>query len=128
VIATNEAEEAIEANKATETEILGAEDEANVITKAAEADEAHVIVELAEANESDKIDEAIALEKAVDALVKLGELCLTVVVLISVFSLTKYSVIFTEVEGDLGIINNQLGTVEIAESVKIWSKSCSLRD
>ncbi len=128
MIATNEAEEAIEANKATETEILGAEDEANVITKAAEADEAHVIVELAEANESDKIDEAIALEKAVDALVKLGELCLTVVVLISVFSLTKYSVIFTEVEGDLGIINNQLGTVEIAESVKIWSKSCSLRD
>jgi hypothetical protein len=42
------------------------------------------------------------LERAVDALVKLGELFLTVVVLILVFSLTKYSVIFTEVEGDIG--------------------------
>ena len=116
VIATNEAEDAIEANKATETEILGADDEANVIAKAAEANEAHVIVEV------------IALEKAVDALIKLGELCLTVVILILVFSLTKYSVTFTEVEGDFGKINNQLGTVEIAESVEIWSKSCSLRD
>ena len=128
LIATNEAEDAIEANKATETEILGADDEANVIAKAAEANEAHVIVEVAEAKKSNEIDEAIALEKAVDALVKLGELCLTVVVLISVFSLMKYSVIFTEVEGDFGKINNQLGTVEIAESVEIWSKLCSLRD
>ena len=128
MIATDEAEEAIEANKATKTEILGADDEANVIAKAAEANEAHVIVEVAEANKSNEIDEAIALEKAVDALIKLGELCLTVVILILVFSLTKYSVTFTEVEGDFGKINNQLGTVEIAESVEIWSKSCSLRD
>jgi hypothetical protein len=128
VIATDEAEEAIESNKATETEILGANNEANVIAKAAEADEAHVIDEVAEANKSNKIDKAIALEKAINALVKLGEPCLTVVVLILVFSLTEYSVIFTEVEGDFGKINNQLGTVEIAESVEIWSKSCSLRD
>ncbi len=130
MIATDEAEEAIEANKATETEILGADDKADVIAKAAEANEAHVIVELAEANKSNEIDEAIALEKAVDALIKLGELCLTIVIviLILVFSLTKYSVTFTEVEGDSGKINNQLGTVEIAESVEIWSKMCSLRD
>jgi hypothetical protein len=127
VVATNEADEVIVANEATE--ILGADDEANVIAKAAEANEAHVIVDEAEANKankSDKIDEAIALEKAVDALVKLGEIFLTIVVLILVFSLTKYSVIFTEVEGDFGKFFNQLGTVEIAVLVKIWSKSHSL--
>ena len=39
-----------------------------------------------------------------------------------VFSLTKYSVIFTEVEGDFETNNNQLRTVNVTGSVKIWSK------
>jgi hypothetical protein len=43
------------------------------------------------------------------------------------YSLTKYSAIFLEVEGYFGIRNNQLGTVEIAESEENWSKLCSLR-
>jgi hypothetical protein len=43
------------------------------------------------------------------------------------YSLTKYSAIFAEVEGYFGIHNNQLGTVEISKSKEIWSKLCSLR-
>ncbi len=44
------------------------------------------------------------------------------------YSLTKYSAIFAEVEGYFGIHNNQLGTVEIAESEEVWSKLFSLRN
>ena len=39
-----------------------------------------------------------------------------------VFSLTKYSVIFTEVEGDFETNNNQLRTVNVTGLVRIWSK------
>ncbi len=44
------------------------------------------------------------------------------------YSLTKYSAIFAEVEGYLGIHNNQLGTVEIAKSEEVWNKSFYLRN
>ncbi len=43
------------------------------------------------------------------------------------YSLTKYSAIFVEVEGYFGIHNNQLGTVEIAKLEEIWRKLCFLR-
>ncbi len=43
------------------------------------------------------------------------------------YSLTKYSAIFAEVEGYFEIHNNQLRTVEIAKSKEIWSQLCSLR-
>ncbi len=63
------------------------------------------------ADEADEADEAKAKEadKANKAGNKLGELLMAVVVLILAFSLTKYSVIFTEVEGDFAKdINIQL--------------------
>ena len=53
----------------------------------------------------DTANEAIVLDEAGN---KLGELLTAVGVLILVFSLTKYSVIFTEVEGDFAKFNNQL--------------------
>jgi hypothetical protein len=43
------------------------------------------------------------------------------------YSPTKFSAIFAEVEGCFGIHNNQLGTVQIAKWKEIWSKLCSLR-
>ena len=82
----------------------------------------------AEANEA--IDaEANEADEAIEDVEKVRSLLVDgiAIVLYLVFSLTKYSVIFTEVEGDFEKNNNQLGTVEIARSVKIWSKSCSLR-
>jgi hypothetical protein len=82
----------------------------------------------AEANEA--IDaEANEADEAIEDVEKVRSLLVDgiAIVLYLVFSLTKYSVIFTEVEGDFEKYNNQLGTVEIARSVKIWSKSCSLR-
>ena len=76
-----------------------------------------VIVEIVSANEAIAIDRAntdICRSLLIDGIA---------IILYLVFSLTKYSVIFTEVEGDFEKNNNQLGTVEIARSVKIWSKS-----
>ncbi len=63
------------------------------------------------ADEANEADEAKAEEadKANKAGNKLGRLLMAVVVLILVFSPTKYSVILTEVEGDFAKdINNQL--------------------
>ena len=81
-----------------------------------------VIVEIVSANKAIAIDRVIAVDRA-----NMNICRSLLIVLYLVFSLTKYSVIFTEVEGDFEKNNNQLGTVEIARSVKIWSKSCSLR-
>ncbi len=64
---------------------------------------ASVLADDVEAADVDKTDKADEVGN------KLGELLMAVVVLILVFSLTKYSVIFTEVEGDFAKnINNQL--------------------
>ncbi len=89
------------ANRAIEADA----DKADVTDKADEA---------FEADEADKTDEADAAKADKADLTneagnKLGELLMAVIVLILVFSLTKYSVIFTEVEGDFAKnINNQL--------------------
>ena len=84
-----------------------------------------VKAEAYEANdaEADEADEAIEDVEKVRSLLVVG----IAIVLYLVFSLTKYFVIFTEVEGDFEKNNSHLGTVKIASSVKIWSKSCSLR-
>ncbi len=104
--AVNEADDTKvdEANEADEAEAKEAivADEAVVVNKANNAS----VAEADEANEANKAGEADKANKAGN---KLGELLMAVVVLILVFSLTKYSVIFTEVEGDFAKdINNQL--------------------
>ncbi len=71
-----------------------------------------VIVEIVSANEAIAIDRVIAVDRA-----NMNICRSLLIVLYLVFSLTKYSVIFTEVEGDFEKNNNQLGTVEIARSV-----------
>ena len=75
-----------------------------------------VKAEAYEANdaEADEADEAIEDVEKVRSLLVDG----IAIVLYLVFSLTKYSVIFTEVEGDFEKNYNQLGTVEIARPVK----------
>ena len=85
-----------------------------------------VIVDVS-ANEAIAIDRAIAVDRGNTNICRSLLIDGIAIVLYLVFSLTKYSVIFTEVEGDFEKNNNQLGTVKIARSVKIWSKSCSLR-
>ena len=98
-----EADEADNANDAVEAvEAVEAKaDEANNAVEAVEADEVDKAVAT-----NDTANEAIVLDEAGN---KLGELLMAVGVLILVFSLTKYSVIFTEVEGDFAKdINNQL--------------------
>jgi hypothetical protein len=90
-------------------------------------DETIVIVEIVSANEAIVIDRAIAVNRANTNICRSLLIDGIAIVLYLVFSLTKYSVIFTEVEGDFEKNNNQLGTVKIARSVKIWSKSCSLK-
>ena len=117
---TQKVNEAIKANKVNKAIVVATDetDEAIVIAEVAEANEAHVIIEEAEANsanKSNKMDKAIVLEKAIDALVNLGELFLITVVLILIYSLTKYSVIFTEVEGDFGKITINL---ELSRSLR----------
>ena len=106
--------QAFEANDAKANEADAEADEANK-AKANEAD----YVEKADETEADDADNADEPMSGQGRRAK-GDFYLA-------FSLTKYSVIFTEVEGDFKKNNNQLGTVEIARLVKIWSKSCSLR-
>ena len=106
-----------QANKAVEAEVA----DANEADDADLVDEAIEIVEIVSANKDVAIDRAnteICRSLLIDGIA---------IVLYLVFSHTKYSIIFTEVEGDFEKNNNQLGTVEIARSVKILSKSCSLR-
>jgi hypothetical protein len=88
-------------------------------------DETIVIVEIVSANEAIAIDRAITVNRANTNICRSLLINGIAIVLYLVFSFTKYSVIFTEVEGDFEKNNNQLGTVEIARSVKIWIKSCS---
>ncbi len=90
-------------------------------------DETIVIVEIVSANEAIVIDRAIVVDRAHTDIGRSLLIDGIAIVLYLVFSLTKYSVIFPEVEGDFEKNSNQLGTVEIARSVKIWSKLCSLR-
>jgi hypothetical protein len=90
-------------------------------------DETIVIVEIVSANEAIAIDRAIAVNRANTNICRSLLIDGIAIVLYLVFSLMKYSVIFTELEGDFEKNNNQLGTVKIARSVKIWSKSCFLR-
>jgi hypothetical protein len=85
-----------------------------------------VIVDVS-ANEAIAIDRAIAVDRANTNICRSLLIDGIAIVLYLVFSLTKYSVIFTELEGDFEKNNNQLGTVKITRLVKIWSKSCSLR-
>ena len=141
-IISNEANEASLADKADDAVESDAANKADSAHKAADATKANdatankadvadnkpseaVEAETYKANnaEADEADEAINDIEKVRSLLVVG----IAIVLYLVFSLTKYSVIFTEVEGDFEKNNNQLGTVEIARSVKIWSKSCSLR-
>ena len=88
-------------------------------------DKTILIVEIVSANEAIAIDRAIAVDRGNTNICRSLLIDGIAIVLYLVFSLTKYSVIFTEVEGDFEKNNNQLGTVEIARSVKIWIKSCS---
>jgi hypothetical protein len=90
-------------------------------------DKTILIVEIVLANEAIAIDRAIAVDRGNTNICRSLLIDGIAIVLYLVFSLTKYSVIFTELEGDFEKNNNQLGAVEIARSVKIWSKSCSLR-
>ncbi len=111
------------ANKAVEAEVA----DANEADDADLVDEAIEIVEIDSANEDITIDRAIAVDRANTDICRSLLIDGIAIVLYLVSSLTKYSIIFTEVEGDFEKNNNQLGTVEITRSVKIWSKSCSLR-
>jgi hypothetical protein len=121
-ISVAEANEANEANKAGEAEAVD-EAEADLANDAADTVEAvgagaanrtnaSVVTNKVDASvlaydvKATNVDETDKADKVGN---KLGELLMAVVVLILVFSLTKYSVIFTEVEGDFAKnINNQL--------------------
>jgi len=61
------------------------------------------------ANEAIAIDRAIAVDRANKDICRSLLIDGIAIVLYLVFSLTKYSVIFTEVEGDFEKNNNQLG-------------------
>ncbi len=88
-----DANEAVGAGAADRTDASVVADEVN----------ASVLADDVEAADVDETDKANKVGN------KLSELLMAVVVLILVFSLTKYSVIFTEVEGDFAKkINNQL--------------------
>ena len=71
-----------------------------------------VIVEIISANEA--IDRAIAVDRANTDICRSLLIDGIAIVLYLLLSLTKYCVIFTEVEGDFEKYNNQFGTVKIA--------------
>ena len=76
-------------------------------------DKTIVIVEIVSANEAIAINIAIAVDRVNTNICRLLLIDGIAIVLYLVFSLMKYSVIFTEVEGDFEKNNNQLGTVEV---------------
>ena len=78
----------------------------------------------AEANEADKA-EADEADEAIEEVEKVRSLLVDdiAIVLYLVFSLTKYSVIFTEVEGDFEKSYNQLGTDVVGLDKLVAAKS-----